>query len=70
MNIDNGGIMSELTATTHLGETVKAGDRVAFTNSDGEFCSGSVLVDPFDDKKLYFWNRFFDVDNYKSLKKI
>ena len=62
--------MKEITAVTHLGEIVKAGDEVAFTNSDGEFCGGKVLVDPFNDERLYFWNRFFDIDNYKSLKKI
>ena len=62
--------MIELTAITSNGEIVKVGDSVAFTNSDGELCSGRICVDPFNDRRLYFWNRFFEIKDYKSLRKI
>lgn len=46
------------------GETVKKGDKVSFTNSDGRKCIGTISHRP--DGTLFFWNPGFNIRNYQN----
>lgn len=52
------------------GTKVKEGDVVEFTNSDGEVCRGVISRDASNPKRLYFWNRNFEIEDYKSARKV
>lgn len=52
------------------GTIVKEGDRVKYINSDGILCIGRICIDPYNEARLYFWNRFFNIQDYQTAIKI
>jgi len=54
-------------AKTYLGETVKYGDELEFTNSDFNKCKGKIQRRK--DGTLFFWNILFEITDYKDAKK-
>jgi len=50
------------------GDTVKFGDTVTFTNSDGENCTSTIKRRR--DGTLYYWNPLFEIKDYDSARKI
>jgi hypothetical protein len=52
------------------GQTVREGDLVEFTNSDGEICRGRIERDVNNPKRLFFWNNTFEIADYKSAVRV
>ena len=52
------------------GQTVREGDMVEFTNSDGEICRDIVQRDINNPKRLFFWNNTAEISDYKSARKV
>jgi len=52
------------------GQTVREGDLVEFTNSDGEICRGRIERDANNPKRLFFWNNKFEIADYKSAVRV
>lgn len=52
------------------GQTVREGDLVEFTNSDGEICRGRIERDINNPKRLFFWNNRFEIVDYKSAVRV
>ena len=52
------------------GQTVREGDLVEFTNSDGEKCRSPIERDVNNPKRLFFWNNAFEIIDYKNAEKV
>lgn len=61
------GMNAEAIAVLANGQSVRRGDRVAFTTSDGERCEGQIRARP--DGGLYFWNSDFEIAAYRSAER-
>uniref|UniRef100_A0A6M3K9E9 Uncharacterized protein n=1 Tax=viral metagenome TaxID=1070528 RepID=A0A6M3K9E9_9ZZZZ len=57
-------------AKLYNGQRVRPGDKVKFTNSDGEECVGTIQYDVNNLKRLYFWNNGFDIRDYENAERL
>ena len=52
------------------GQTVRPGDNVQFTDSDGKKRVGRIQYDPNNTRRLFFWNNFFEIVDYRNAVKV
>lgn len=60
-------IFKQRRARLRNGEVVREGSAIEWTDSDGETQRGEIER---DGKRLYFWNRKFEITDYHSARLI